>query len=286
MLEVLPAPEKIIFTHYQCEDFTLGTAIYNMHIYANGKARELSGADEAGMIARFCQTVSQFQEDGYQVVHWGQNRPYYGPDHICSRYEELTGQPIALEYINDINLSEWMKERYGENYLNTSNRLDKLAELNQLQGNSNKEKSSRIFPSNRLLLIKNIYNKARQGNLIYCEESHSSAPQKPDAKPSKVRCFSSFLNHPHPAQLASALKEEFCYEKGKEIRLLIEAMNRMELLKIATGKNRQLYLAMKTYFGRNICAYNSVFGYQIVEYIDKKDIEQFQSRLKALLSTL
>ncbi|MFT3752742.1 MAG: hypothetical protein QM800_07650 [Paludibacter sp.] len=285
MLEELPSLRKMIITHYQCADFTEGTPIHNMHVYVDGKVREFSGSTEAVFIRRFSEAVNHYQGKGYRVVHWGQNRTHYGPDHIVSRYHELTGETIILEYENDINMSDWLKERYGFRYVKSNAKMDALAKLNNLHGSWEEEGKSRVFATNRILLIKNIYMLAHQDKLIVGEPEVESAVEF--AVPETVvRCFSSYLIHADPPALALALKEEFCFEKGKEMRLLIEALCRLKLLKLSTGQNRQLYHSIQGFFGRNICHYNSVFGYKINDYLDKKDIGILQARVGDVLERI
>lgn len=277
----LPELNRVFFTHYQCQDFQEGSAIYNMHIFAHGKAREYSDCDEAALIRQFHARVTELQEQGLIAVHWSQNRPYYGPDHIVKRYSELTGESICLEYENDINLSDWLKERFGEDYLPSGGRLDRLARLNNLHGCGETEEGSRIFAANRLLLIKNIYNKVRQNKLVISAGVSEDIKPVYKSKPEKrVKRFEEYFLCDNRTEFTTRLRGEFDTEKGKSIRLLMEALTNMRLLSVCSGQNRSFYLAWKEFFGTDIGTYNSVFNYKINLLVDTDDIEKYERRIE------
>lgn len=284
----LPELSNVFFTHYQCQDFHEGNAIYNMHIFAGGKAREYGDCDEATLIRQFCTRVTELQECGLIAVHWSQNRPYYGPDHIVKRYYELTGEKICLEYENDINLSDWLKERFGEDYLPNGGRLDMLAQLNQLHGSCEAEEGSRIFASNRLLLIKNIYSKVRQNKLVICNQSvpDTKLPVHKNGTAKPLKRFEEYFVCPDRDVLVARLREEFNTEKGKSIRLLIEALTKKGVLSVCTGQNRSFHKAWMEYFGRSIGSYNSVFNYKVNLPVDSADIEKYERRIEIILERM
>lgn len=284
MIPELPKLEQVVITHYQCQDFSVGNQIHSMQLYAEAKASEFKDTDEAVMIQRFCKQVTSLQQAGLLVVHWSQNRPHFGPDHIRSRYRELTGEDIELDYQQSINLSDWLKQRYGEDYLPQDARLDQLAHLNHLQGARTEGTESRIFGTNRLILIRDIYTRARQNKLTATTGQREISAPVSSVQPE--HSFASYLHHEHPDQLAIALRKEFTLEKGKSIRLLIEVLSQQNLLRLCTGQHKQLYTAMTAFFGPRIGSYNGIFGYKIVVQTDKNDMDALAFRVLNILSRL
>lgn len=156
VIENLPSFKDVFFVHYQCEDFNVSDEITSLSIFADDKVIEFKNKSEAENIEEYCKTVNDLLERGLIPIHWSQNRPYYGVEHIISRYHKITGKKIELEYKNSLNLSGVLKHKFGEEYVNHS-RLDNLALLNSFNGNSAKEKGQRTFDANRVLLLSKIY---------------------------------------------------------------------------------------------------------------------------------
>src|SRR5690554_4116723 len=146
---------KVFFVHYQCDDFNEGEKIAALCIHSNGRAKEYSG-DEAENIKEYANKVNELLNEGLFLVHWNQDRPYYGTDHIQKRYYDLTGKNLELEYNNGINLAEWLIFKYGQHYISHP-RLDNLAKLNEFQGIREMEVGQRLFATNRLMLLTKIY---------------------------------------------------------------------------------------------------------------------------------
>lgn len=146
---------KVFFVHYQCDDFNEGEKIAALCIHSNGRAKEYSG-DEAGNIKEYANKVNELLNEGLFLVHWNQDRPNYGTDHIQKRYYDLTGENLELEYSNGINLAEWLIFKYGQHYISHP-RLDNLAKLNEFQGIREMEVGQRTFATNRLMLLTKIY---------------------------------------------------------------------------------------------------------------------------------
>lgn len=152
----LPALKDVFFVHYQCEDFNVSTEITSFSIFADDKVIEFKNKSEAENIEEYCKTVNDLSERGLIPIHWNQNRPNYGIEHIISRYYYLTENKVELEYKNSIDLSAFLKHKFGEKYVDHP-RLDNLAILNGFNGNSAKEKGERTFDTNRVLLLSKIY---------------------------------------------------------------------------------------------------------------------------------
>jgi hypothetical protein len=154
---------KVFFVHYQCDNFNEGEQIIALCIYSNGKAKEFSG-NESENIKEYADKVNELLNKGLFLVHWNQDRPNYGTDHINKRYYDLKGENLELEYINEINLAEWLIFKYGQNYISHP-RLDNLAKLNEFYGIRETELEQRTFATNRLLLLTKIYFNALNNTL-------------------------------------------------------------------------------------------------------------------------
>lgn len=174
----LPQIEDVFFVHYQREDFEAGTKIYNLSIYLNGKVIDFSTETETEIIYNFSKKVVELCNSGLIPIHWNQTAPHYGIDHIKSRYKELTGSNLILDYVNDINLAEWLVYNYGENYISHP-RLDTLATLNNFNGITDKE--SKIFHTTRLVLLTKIYFNALKRTLK-TELNSNTAPTETETK--------------------------------------------------------------------------------------------------------
>jgi hypothetical protein len=282
MTPVLAPKEEVFFVHYQCDYFEDGNRIHDLHIYAKGRLKEYTGPDEAHFLKRYADRVQELSAEGLTLVHWNQNRPYYGPDHINERYKELTGQELNLDYCNEINLAEKLKDIYGDNYVcgNTS-RLNTLAELNHFNGHLEKDKSTkRVLHSNRTLLLYRIYRAVTNNTLIV--ERNGALPS---GTPKTTKLFSDYLLHHNREAFAAALRNEFSTEKSKKLRLLTEAMLAYNpaLLSICSRERKAFYNAMKDYFARDIGCYNSIFDCDYNPEYDRDLLEPFTLRLTHLL---
>lgn len=282
MTPVFAPEEKVFFVHYQCDSFEDGTCIHDLHIYAKGKLKEYTGSDEAAFLKRYADRVRELMAEGLMPIHWNQNRPYYGPDHINERYLELTGQELNLEYTNDLNLADRLKQIYGDDYVcGNCSRLNTLAELNHFNGHLEKDKSAkRVLHSNRTLLLFRIYRAASNKTLIV--ERNNSLP---DTTPRSTKLFSDYLLHHHRADFAAAIRHEFSTEKSKKLRLLTEAMlaHNPPLVSICSREHKAFYNAMKDYFARDIGCYNSIFDCSFDPETDRDLLEPFILRLQHLL---
>lgn len=166
-MENKPLPElnEVFFVHYQCDEFDTNydtstpLRIFTLNIYAKDKAIEFNRKSEAENIFDYCEKVNGLIKEGLTLVHWNQNSPNFGDDHIIARYKYLTKKNIKLDYSNSIALSAWLIHEFGDNYISHP-RLDSLATLNGYSGHSNERQNKRIYPTNRLTLITKIYNKA------------------------------------------------------------------------------------------------------------------------------
>ena len=283
MLTPLPSYRSVFFIHYSCDNFDEGTQIFRLGIYAKDEMQEFCGDNEAEFIEAYCRRVTQLCAEGLIPIHWNQNTPVYGTAHIRSRYKELTGRDIELQYTNCINLSGWLIEKYGDDYISHP-RLDKLAELNNLSGKST-EQGSRTFFSNRLILLSKIYCLELNNKL---KTAANPLPLLSSKSTNKAKEFPAFLIHQQREKLAEALRTEFSLEKGKGIRLMIEALKAYnpKLIAYGDGDKMALYKAMKSYFNWNIGTYNSIFQYEYYAESNKESLELVTARIDHILENL
>ena len=280
MLTPLPSYRSVFFVHYSCDKFDEGTQIYRLGIYAKDEMQEFCGENEAEFIEAYCRRVTQLCAEGLIPIHWNQNTPVYGVAHICSRYKELTGKDIELQYTNCINLSGWLIEKYGDDYISHP-RLDKLAELNNLSGKST-EQGSRTFFSNRLILLSKIYCLELNNKL---KTAANPLPLQSSKPTKKAKEFPAFLIHNQRIKLAEALRTEFSLEKGKGIRLMIEALkaHTPSLITYGDREKKALHEAMKNYFNSNIGTSNSIFQCDYYPDRDRESLNGASARIDHIL---
>lgn len=283
MLTPLPSYRSVFFVHYSCDKFDEGTQIYRLGIYAKDEMQEFCGDNEAEFIEAYCRRVTQLCAEGLIPIHWNQNTPVYGAAHIRSRYKELTGRDIELQYTNCINLSGWLIEKYGDDYISHP-RLDKLAELNNLSGKST-EQGSRTFFSNRLILLSKIYCLELNNKL---KTAANPLPLLSSKSTNKAKEFPAFLIHQQKEKLADALKAEFSNEKGKGIRLMIEALkaHTPSLITYGDREKKALHEAMKNYFNSNIGTSNSIFQCDYYFDRDRESLNGASARIDHILENL
>jgi len=280
MLTPLPSYRSVFFIHYSCDNFDEGTQIFCLGIYAKDEVQEFCGENEAEFIEAYCRSVTKLCAEGLIPIHWNQNRPAYGAAHICSRYKELTGKDIELYYPNNINLAGWLIEKYGDDYISHP-RLDNLTELNNLRGHST-EQGSRTFFSNRLILLSKIYCLELTNKL---KTATSPLPLLSSKPTKKAKEFPAFLIHQQREKLAKELRAEFSTEKGKGIRLMIEALKAYnpKLIACGYGDKMALYKAMENYFNWNIGTYNSIFQYEYCSERERESLNSVSAKIDHIL---
>ena len=173
----IPNINKVCFIHYQCDDFEIGNKIHSLNIFAEGKAEEFKD-NEIQNILDFHQRLSQLLSKGLILVHWNMNKPFFSLDAILSRYAELTGQTLSNPTNDEINMSDFLVQKYGQDYIGHP-RLDKLAELNDFSGKSN-DKNLKTYNTNRLLLITKIYKSTFDESLktVYTESARKTIEKR------------------------------------------------------------------------------------------------------------
>jgi hypothetical protein len=110
-------------------------------------------------------------------------------------------------------------------------------------------------------------------------------PAAPCGSARTGKSFSGYLLHERREELAEKLKSEFSDEKGKGIRLLIEALAEHRLIAVENRQRTNIYNALKTFFARNIGSYQSIFSYPFDMVSDRKDLESIRTRLGFVLKS-
>ncbi|MCH8535540.1 MAG: hypothetical protein LAT51_10765 [Flavobacteriaceae bacterium] len=198
---------KVFFVHYQCEDFNIGEQIFELCIHAKAKAKCFTGS-EAEKIKSYAVEVEKLLTEGLVLIHWNQDRPNYGTDHINKRFKHLTGEDLNIEYRNEINLAEWLIFEFGQDYISHP-RLDSLAKLNKFHGIRENEQGEVTFATNRLLLLTKIYFNALQGTLK--TEINKPQPQEEETTTignnEKIKLHFNFFSENCPRKHTQILKD-------------------------------------------------------------------------------
>jgi hypothetical protein len=140
-------------------------------------------------------------------------------------------------------------------------------------------------------LPKDFYNVASlAGKIDYLKYLYINERTTPISKPnaSETKLFPDYLLHGKREQLAEKIRREFATEKGKGIRLLVEALqsNTPTLLNIENRQRKAIYTAIEAYFNRNIGTYQSVFGYALNSTKDKPDFDSIKQKLSFVLKSI
>ncbi|HEY5592849.1 MAG TPA: hypothetical protein VIK55_17765, partial [Paludibacter sp.] len=100
--------------------------------------------------------------------------------------------------------------------------------------------------------------------------------------------FPAFLIHQQKVKLAEALRAEFSAEKGKAIRLMIEALkdHTPTLIAFRDREKKALYESMKVYFNRDIASYNAIFQCDYYFERDQESLVSTSVRIDHILENL
>ncbi|WP_299164234.1 hypothetical protein [uncultured Eudoraea sp.] len=165
----LPYKEDIIITHYGCADFENEKhEIYwigAIYFKDNVKEYYFADKDEIDVIKSFETLINA--NPSKTVVHWSMNSPKFGFKAITNRYLKLAEEGINIIPKNELDLSEYLKEKYGINYISRKGgRLNNLATLNGFSGykDSNMVRDLNMG-SDRLELLFSIVQAEWQGEL-------------------------------------------------------------------------------------------------------------------------
>lgn len=198
----LPQKDKIVITHYGCSEFES-----DIHeIYWIGCLQFIDGekyytfiddSSEVVMIDRYYSFIQENSEKTF--IHWSMNTPKFGFNAIESRYKQLTNMEVKLYPKKVLDLSEYLKSKYGVNYIDKTGagRLNNLATLNDFKGLSEtKEITSKKGPD-RFELLYSIYLADVEGVLkVNQTEKQINPYPQIFAKDGVYQCFMEYMtNH-------------------------------------------------------------------------------------------
>mgnify|MGYP003636270025 CR=1 FL=1 len=166
---------------------------------------------EIKIIEKFKNYIDNNQNKTF--IHWSMQKPDWGFEAIASRYYQLTNKAIDLSPKNVKDLSEYLKNKYGRNYMEHP-RLNNLAVLNNFSG-FQKEKvvKTKHDNVNRLELLFSIVQADIQGTL----KTNNKTPQQNTKQiPKPNEALISFRNTEIINSLHNELKGYF---KGFEAEL-------------------------------------------------------------------
>jgi len=235
----LPPIEDVLFVHYHCDEFGDGDKIYKLTaVKGEDNMIHCWDADDEKSEINAIEGYYDFiltGNDRKTIVSWNQTFLNYGPSHINDRYYKLTGKKLNLIYHPHIELSNYLWNKYGNNYIEHP-RLDSLARKNNFLGIRSKDYNDRSYISQRIMLIVKIYGCELKGEL--------KVNSTPVIYPEKS--FKDFLLNSNSG-LKQMLYSEFKGRKGKSIAVILFAINELGLLSFNTRK--ELLEALRNEFG-------------------------------------
>mgnify|MGYP005636821385 FL=1 len=176
----LPENKDTVIIHYGCSSFDkkkhqiywIG-AIYYLN---NEKTYFFEDGKEKDIIELFKIFFDVHQDKTF--IHWSMNSPSFGFSPIKDRYQEITGNEIALSPKFKLDLSEYLKGKYGVEYVSRQGgRLNNLAKLNGFSGHMITDVvKTKHEGSQRLELIFSIYQAEKYGKLKVSDSSNLDNP--------------------------------------------------------------------------------------------------------------
>jgi len=168
-LTKLPNKKETVIIHYGCSDFKKSDHVVfwiGAIFFDNGeKEYFFPEGEETEKIQKLADFVNEHKDQTF--IHWSMNHPSFGFSAIERRYKECKKSPISTTPAKKIDLSEYLKETHGVDYVPRERRLNQLAKLNGFLGvNPGKEVITPADATARLELIYSIYEAERQGKLM------------------------------------------------------------------------------------------------------------------------
>ena len=285
-LRQLPPLENSIIVHYGCSDFNSNEhKVYWIGAinHTPNKTYFFENRNEVEVIEKFYKYVQDNKEKIF--IHWSMNSPKFGFRAIENRYFEVTNIEIDLQPKNEIDLSEYLKNKYGINYIERQNgRLNNLAKLNGFSGiQSDVEVVNMNDATNRLELIFSIVQAEIQGNLKTNTALPPQQNDKPKPEQEQPETLGSIITHKEAETLVSGIKTQYKNIKGKRLKLLLIALQELELLpkeRIA----KKFHALCKNEFNWEIASYNAMNGYNFNRYTDTGEVEGMKQYIKTLLN--
>lgn len=221
----LPELENSIIVHYGCSDFnsTEHTVYWIGAIsHTPNKTYFFESRYEVEVIEKFESYVNNNNDKTF--IHWSMNSPKFGFRAIENRYLDLTNNSIDFDIKNEVDLSEYLKNKYGINYIERQNgRLNNLAELNGFSGfKSDIEVINTNDATNRLELIFSIVQAEIQGNLKTLSDAH----QQNEGKDPQIE----------EVDISIKLEEHFSFlqQRGRKSSAMMESGQFDLFIKLAT----------------------------------------------------
>src|SRR5690606_701111 len=232
-LRQLPQLKNSIIVHYGCSDFNSNEhKVYWIGAinHTPNKTYFFENRNEVEVIEKFYKYVQDNKEKIF--IHWSMNSPKFGFRAIENRYFELTNIEIDLKPKYEIDLSEYLKNKYGINYIERQNgRLNNLAKLNGFSGiQSDVEVINMNDATNRLELIFSIVQAELQGLLKTNTDLTPQQNEKPKPEQEQPETLGSIITHKEAETLVSGIKTQYKKIKGKRLKLLLIALQELELL--------------------------------------------------------
>ena len=172
--------KNTVIIHYGCTDFNkpVHTIFWIGAIYYDNQVKKyfFENGNERDIIEQFRNFLDDHQEKTF--VHWSMNSPSFGFNPIQNRYKELTGKSISITPRLQIDLSEYLKEKYGIEYISRQGgRLNNLAKLNGFSGiKLDLEVKTQHEGTQRLELTFSIYQAEKQGLLKISDSNYKTNP--------------------------------------------------------------------------------------------------------------
>lgn len=161
----LPDKSDVVITHYGTTNFSndnrLTEILWIGAIYFEEGQKEYFYKDtkERNTIEAYFNFIQRHK--GKTFIHWSMNSPAFGFLQIAARYQYLTKEDRIVSPERLIDLSEYLKDKYGINYISRDGgRLNNLARLNGFSGimpEGDSVVNPGIQAANRLELIFSTY---------------------------------------------------------------------------------------------------------------------------------
>ena len=164
----LPSTKDVVIIHYGCSDFRESRSIIfwigAIHYINNEKVYFFADGNEEYLIESFAKFLETNKTKTF--LHWSMGTNKFGFTPIEKRYLKLKGSSIKIHPSNQMDFSEYLKNKYGVNYVSKKERLNKLAKLNDFTGfKNNIEVKNNVEASDRLELLFSIYQAESQDKL-------------------------------------------------------------------------------------------------------------------------
>jgi hypothetical protein len=220
----LPVFENSIIVHYGCSDFNSNEhKIFWIGAISHtpNKTYFFENKNEIEVIEKFHQHIQDNKEKTF--IHWSMNSPKFGFKAIRNRYYDLTANYIDLQTQNEIDLSEYLKNKYGINYIERQNgRLNNLAKLNNFSGlQSDVEVININDATNRLELLFSIVQAEIQGNLktntIISLPHQPIVEQKPELKINQIALKYAYEGSQITRKNGNEIAKEYGHNSGEKL---------------------------------------------------------------------